>query len=200
MVAWVKNSTAECRSAHRGMDREFIRHVVVHHCSLAKAVPGQNPDPIPDAEMTAAKMARVFRNRALGTGGLMPYHLLVLPDGTVDQGVGLNYRGSHAMGVNWCSVAVAVVGEGQATVEQLAVLPQLVAALVTWMRGNVSMVIGHAEVPGGSADQNKKCPAPTVDMDWLRASVGPLLPDDLSQWPMSHADMRLRKAGFVIDG
>jgi hypothetical protein len=192
----VTDRVRDCYRPSKGLVRGDIKWVVIHRCSLGHYAPA----PIKDADLTAPEMSQRFKDAALGTGGLMPYHGLVLANGSTEQAVPLSRRASHAKGVNWCSLSWAVVGEhGAATSAQMQAVADVAANLIIYCRGNIGMLRGHTEIPGGSADQSKICPGPVVNMDELRDMVAMRLPPDLSEWSMSHADIGLRKAGFVLE-
>jgi N-acetylmuramoyl-L-alanine amidase len=193
---WVQDRVRDCYRPSKGLDRSTIRYVVIHHCSLEKYA----PSPIKDAILNAAEMSARFKDRALGTGGLMPYHGLVTTNGMVEQAIPLSRRGSHAVGANWCGLSWCVVGgEEPASEWQIEALARVVTLLVIYCRGSEAMVVGHSEVPGGSNDPTKKCPWPSVNMGELREMVKQRLPCDLDLWPASRADMMCRRAGLVLD-
>lgn len=163
----VNNRIAECYSERAdgrdNLSRDAVRYLVLHRISLANHDAAANPAPLVDAELDGPGLAHRFRNKGLGTGGKVPYHFLVRTDGAVDQLLPLSVRGSHAIGANSSSWAIAVVGEHRvANVDQIESVIRLCAALVP-LAPYGARIIGHDEIRGGSADARKVCPRPVVD-------------------------------------
>lgn len=178
--------TTECtiswprKTRHRHRRPDAVNMQVVHRSHLE-----------PTAEETAAR----FADRALGTGGKMPYHFMVEDDGTVKQCVPLSRIAPGALGVNKVSVHIAVHGDLRKhapTSEQLAALQQLCKDLACYI-GNTN-VQGHTEIAGGSRDPLKQCPGRHMDMVELRRVVG----QDFERWSLDDRDKKLRAKGYVI--
>lgn len=108
------------------------------------------------------------------TGGELPYSVLVLPDGVVEQGLEIGDVGPHARRWNTPLIGVAALGDFRWHEPSLAQW-QSAAVLCAWLRvwggWGSSSVHGHDELPGGSADAKKKCPGGKWPMDAFRRDV-----------------------------
>lgn len=200
MQPFVINRVAESYRPSKQVARGDLKWIVIHRCDLSTKTEA-NPEPIENAFLTASRMSEAFKNPGMGTGGLMPYHGLVLADGRIEQAVPLSRRGSHAKGVNWCSLSWAVIGHKEhATKLQFDAVVRVATFLVMYARGNVGMLRGHDEIPGGSADPNKVCPGPVIDMQHLREAVSMRLPPDLQDWPTSRILSAVQETGLILEG
>ena len=159
--------------SYRLLERQAVKWIVVHHCSLWKWEP-----PILDGDLTATKMIDAFTSDgSLGTGKAVPYHVLIRSSGMIEQMLRLTSKGAHARKHNDKSLSVCVVGESAVAPEwQYSKLVDTCVRLLVYIGGDTSQLVGHTELAGASRDANKKCPAPTVDMAKLRADVAKKLP------------------------
>ena len=119
--------------------------------------------------------------------GRLPYHFMALPDGTVQQGIALGYRGCHARNYNGLSIGIAVLGRFDATEQtptedQLSSLPRLCALLQGYFSLDIEGIVGHhwpadepskakLYLPDSSSDPRKRCPGPGLDIAALRRSI-----------------------------
>lgn len=186
----IVNSISACYDG-RGLELESPVHwLVVHHCSLSRKAPG-NLEPIDDEALAGPELARRFRDRALGTGGRTPYHVLVGLDGKTEQLLPLDVRGTHAAGVNRCSLGVCYVGEdGSPTRKQLAALVRVCTSLVLHTHG--AKLIRHDSLP----NVGKVCPGRQCDVTALSRDVLERLPPDWRSWPRQRIDLALSMEGY----
>lgn len=192
----VEDVIAACggtNSTRRTIER--IGLVVLHRTSLSRHTP-HNPHPVSDLLLDGPQLAKRFRNTGLGTGGQVPYHFLVLVDGTVQQLLPLTRVGSHAKGYNTSSIGVAVVGsdlERRAPLHlQIDALVRLVAVL-RGLNGGLR-VVGHTALPGASTDPGKVCPGPHIVPDEIDRRAASYLPQGYSA---AHVAAALEQAGVV---
>ncbi len=194
---FVEDVTAACANANSTRrDIRRIHTLVLHRTDLSRNTP-HNPHPISDLMLTGPELAKRFRVRGLGTGGLTPYHFLVLVDGAVQQLLPLSVVGSHARDYNYASIAVAVVGAKLETQPPLHVQSDSLVRLVAVLRGiNGGLdVVGHTDLPGASEDPKKKCPGPfIVPAEVARLAMG-LQPPGQSA---AHVAYELERAGVVL--
>jgi hypothetical protein len=170
--------------------------VVVHRLSLATRTDA-NPNPIPDDKLTGAEAELRFRNKDLGTGGVMAYHAFVHQGGRVEQNLPLLVRGSHAGGYNWQSWAIAAIGntdEREMPDKQWHTMIEVCAVLSVLPR----KVSGHTELPGGSHDPGKRCPGKFINMDQVRAEVEKKLPYGSEHWDIRQRLAFVTGAGFSL--
>lgn len=180
----ITDKTEECTTGkEQPLAWERLTYIVIHRVSLARKTKS-NPDPIPDAMLDGPELAKVFRDRGLGTGGKPPYHFLVCQGGTIDQLLPITKRGAHAIGYNAMSVAVAVVGDFRhktpAPAQEQAIV-ELCAALVPVKRNGL-LIVGHTDVPGSSADENKVCPGAYLSTPDLVRKVRDRLQETQPGW------------------
>lgn len=152
----VANRISEClRGMGLPMGRDHVDLLVVHRISLANVG-------IDDDDLDGPKLANAFAtNEELKptTGGRVPYHLLIKPDGLIEQMLPLSIRGTHAKGYNWRSWGVACVGDFRQRPPagpQTRALTKLLARLVVLTSD--ARIVGHTQLDGASADVNKICP------------------------------------------
>jgi hypothetical protein len=202
----ILNRTAECRAPNQRFDGlAHIKYLVIHRSSLARGGP-DNPNPIPDDELDADNLARVYRENpepppdGLGTGGWVPYHILISPMGRVEQTMPLACRGAHAKGYNSESIAVAVIGDPRKRplpAPQMRALVRTCADLVPINRG---LVIGGHTVSfqNASADPNKICPGEHLRIPELVAAVTEKLPPNWRRHTNDELLTQLRLGGYVV--
>jgi hypothetical protein len=201
----IKNQLASCYDGHgKPMQWSDIQFLVVHRTDLAQLGP-DNPNPIPDEQLNGPELCQRFHDaplqapRGLGTGGRPPYHFLVCHDGHVEQCLPLYVRGAHAVGYNWRSIAVAVVGRCDRTElrpGQWSALVDLCLKLAP-INGGLD-IVGHTALPGGSGDPNKRCPGKFCDPYIVEMDVARKLPVGWRDLNRQDVEMRLIGAGITI--
>jgi len=149
-----------------------MKYIVIHRVSLANYDKDQNPDPISDELLNAKEVALRFKNKALGTLGYTPYHILIKQNGTIEQMLPLSVRGAHSKGYNWCSWAVAVVGNTDQNEIKDAQYHPLVLVCKYLSRPGLE-IVGHTDLPGASADPNKKCPGRFLPLEPIIKKISP---------------------------
>lgn len=167
--------------ARMGKRTAMCSHLIVHRTSLAAHGP-DSPRPIADDSLDAVGMATGFAtNSLLGTGQLVPYHLLITRGGVAELSLPLASPGAHAgRAYNWRSIAVAVVGTGErCTSEQMISLVLVCIELRRrypdallrghHKRGDVALHLPDDAAPG---DATKLCPEPVVVMAELLSALG----------------------------
>ncbi|MBP2653366.1 MAG: N-acetylmuramoyl-L-alanine amidase [Firmicutes bacterium] len=106
-------------------------YLIVHHEASA-------------GDVGAERVHRQHLN--LGWAGI-GYHYVIRFDGTIERGRPRDAIGSHAQGLNYCSVGISLSGncqDNEPTAEQIEVLPKLLADLKdNWPD---AQIIGHREV------------------------------------------------------
>jgi hypothetical protein len=80
------------------------------------------------------------------------------------------------------------------TVSQWGALCDVCEDLATFIGPNAK-IMGHTEFPGASADPNKVCPGPLLDMNALRD----LVEDTKVYWPKTLARTRCEALGYVFE-
>jgi hypothetical protein len=199
-AVFVVDRTLECAAPGGApfIRAESVRQVVVHHCSLSHLATG-NPHPVPDKDLDGPALAGRFRDLGLGTGGRVPYHVLITIKPAVEQMLPLRYAGAHAVGYNRVSWAVAVVGEDMpCTFDQLGLTAQVCARLVSMAGLGSDAVVGHTDLPGASRDPRKRCPRPTIDIAQLRALVRDYLPSGYLLLGDVEREAWARGSGLVV--
>lgn len=134
----------------RKLNKENVKYIVVH-CSAT--MPGQACD----AETIDGW------HRARGWE-MIGYHLVVMPDGSVEHGRPLFYQGAHVRNYNAVSIGVCYVGgldeQGRTadtrTDAQKATLKRLLEKLKA--RFPKARVVGHRDL-----DRGKACPCYNVE-------------------------------------
>lgn len=188
------DSTAACMPLRPYLLRPGNVSVVgVHRLSFSEKSE-DNPDPIPDDQLNGVAVAKKFKAKALGTGGVTPYHVLLRTDGVWEQMLPLIVQGSHARNYNWCSLGIAVVGryheremKGSTWVSlvellsKLSVLPQ--------------KIMGHTEL---DKDKSPNCPGKYVNMDWLRNAVAAAMPTSCNLWDTRQRLEYIAQVGFSL--
>ena len=195
----VMNRIAECGNSGALMPIGNVRAVVIHRTDLCTLTP-DNPHPIPDAELDGPKLAAVFRAQpGLGTGCRVPYHCLIRTDATIEQLLPLGIAGAHCIGWNHRSLAVAVVGDFTRIQPSLPQWDALCDVVATWAVLNGGLdIVGHTDVPGGSADPGKRCPgkflgATAVEMEAFRR-----IPTGWMEWNAEGAAAYLAERGWTL--
>jgi len=113
------------------------------------------------------------------TGRENPYHFLIQPDAVAVQCIELSERGAHARRWNSSAIAVALMHDtlhSPLPHEMGVTLIKLCRLLCVWLGGVRGVVYGHDELPAGSSNPNKRCPA--IDME----NVRDLLDDGMAPW------------------
>lgn len=194
------NRTEECAAIagreSQDMQRWLVRYLVIHRISLARYDFEQNPEPIKDEDLHSLWLARAFRNRALLTGGQVPYHILIRKNGDIEQALPLLKKGAHCVGYNWQSWGVAVAGDfrGQEpTQDQIDSLDWILARMPNVNAG--LKIRAHDRMSGGSLDSTKVCPGPLLDLDAAcERTMHARIPWSVDQDPW----VRLQRCGFVL--
>jgi len=105
------------------------------------------------------------------TGGKFPYHYVIDGQGTVFQCVPEQWVAPGAVAFNEAGVQVALFGDFRKrppTVKQGLALVRLCQDLY---KQGATDIIGHTEREGGTADPDKVCPGPRLNLDGLRSQV-----------------------------
>lgn len=108
---------------------------------------------------------------AKATGGEMPYALVILPDGTVEQALPLSDFGPHAAAFNLRGCGIGWIGDFRAHLptdwqwESGFELNTLFAGMGLKIRGHTEMGVT------ASRDPKKDCPGRLLDMRMLRSSI-----------------------------
>ena len=196
----VLNRITECAAPNkRKPDLLHVRYLVIHRISLAKKIDA-NPDPIKDDDLDAAALARVFRNKEMGTGGWVPYHLILNANGRCEQTMPLSCVGAHAKGYNSQSIAIAAIGDfrkHEPPITQMRPLSRECARLVMINRGLT--IGGHTrDFPGSSADEDKVCPGPFLSIPKLVQKVTERLPPDWRYRTDDEVASLLRLGGYTL--
>ena len=186
---------------HRALDVGGITITAFHRLSFAKDKPRDYPDvtPIPDRELTAQAVAERFADKreyraGAYTGGQMPYGLLVLPSGIMQQALPFSEYGPHARRWSFKAFALAVIGDftkHAPTAEQWLSCIEIGALL----QACGCAPRGHTELEGASRDASKQCPGGFFDMLALRAEIETHPNVKLAA---HHAMLVLTQHGFVF--
>lgn len=158
-----------------------VKYLVIHRLHLRRLG-------ILDKDLDGAKIIEAFKNPKMKTKGRPPYHAVVKQDAGVEQMLPLAVKGAHAVGYNWQSWGIAVVGdftkekpvEGQT--EALLEVCRVLAVANSGLE-----IVGHTELPGASDDPNKVCPGEFLPLPWVRG--GALICDRPMHWPQSAQEM-----------
>ena len=186
------NRTLVCRQ-HNANNKKVlptaaVTHIVIHRTDLCVFDPVANPHPVPNALLDGPALAERFCNVALGCGGCIPYHFLIrvnAPTWTVEQLLPLSIRGAHAIGYNYRSWGIAVLGDFRRAappVGQYDALVQLVALLLPAVRPDGLIVAGHTDLPGAAANSKKVCPGSFLPAAKVRADAVATLPPGWTTW------------------
>lgn len=109
------------------------------------------------------------------TGGEVPYQLIGLRGGGVDQALEIADYGPHARRWSWTAIGYAAVGDHDVDHPEMAQWEdaiEMAALFSAWFgRRPHDCVFGHDELPGGSADASKRCPGQFWDMEIFRLKV-----------------------------
>jgi hypothetical protein len=156
------NRIPECYSPTHTVPLGVRRVMAVHRCGLGD---------------TAAQIALAYRGgcpeAAKATGGRMPYHLVILPNGIIEQAAPLDAVTPHARSWNHVAIGVAVIGDFRnetPSIEQWDALRKLAHTCSGWLGGRLA-VKGHDELAEARADKSKGCPGKGLDMEALRAEI-----------------------------
>lgn len=94
------------------------------------------------------------------------YHLVILPDGTVQRGRGLNKQGAHCEGQNEGSAGICLIGTDKFTKAQFSSLDyQIKSILMCYPTVKPWAIYGHYEFKSAQK-QGKTCP--NLDMNAVR--------------------------------
>lgn len=105
------------------------------------------------------------------TGGKMGYHFIINGE-TVYQGLPLSVRGVHAINFNARSLAIAIIGDFRRRAPSPLQFDTARDLCVILQREFPNTIIrGHDELPGGSADPHKRCPGDSWSMGEFRKQV-----------------------------
>lgn len=197
----VYNRTHLCVPIHpyrtRALRIDAIETVVVHRLSLARDVP-QNPRVVDDSRLDGECIADGFiGHKQMGTGGEVPYHVLVRQDATVEQLLPLIQRGAHAIGYNARSWAVAVAGNWDETAMPTHICEAMIDVVATLAVLPMN-VHGHTELAGASKDPKKRCPGRFVNMDEIREAVRKRFPPWSYTWNIRDRLRHIVEAGFTL--
>ena len=111
------------------------------------------------------------------TGGEVPYGWIIGAGGIIWQCLPISEVGAHARRWNKQAVGVACIGDFRKhdmPGVQYDSLIKLLAALQFGFPRDLA-IKGHDELPGASADPNKKCPGDKLSMSNVRQSVAAYL-------------------------
>jgi hypothetical protein len=203
----VYNRIISCRSQNANnnskKDPANLAYLVIHKTSLALRDPEANPFPIPNELLDGPSLAGRFTNPKLGTGGLIPYEILVRGNeaAAAEQLLPLYIRGAHAIGYSWRSIAIAVVCQDELTNPDITPaqrdrLVKICTALVPLGQG--LKIVGHTDLPSASADPRKVCPGSKFALDMLTKTVYQSLPDDWRAWSLAQREEHASSAGFQL--
>jgi len=155
----IVNRIAECDDGRsRGLHGKFPDKIVVHRTLKGNAV-----------EIARRYISDPIINTY--TGKEVPYHFFIEHDRVV-QTLRILDRGAHARRWNSSSVAVAVMWDPRYKPLPPAMkknLIDLLNILCAWRGDVMNSLVGHDELPGGSKDKSKRCPA--IDMNKLRLEI-----------------------------
>lgn len=201
----VSNRVAFCHDANpanaKPLPRTQITHLVIHRTDLDKLDPEANPYPIPNNLLDGVALASRFKHQGLGTAGCVPYHFLIrLNDAyTIEQMLPLSIRGAHAIGYNWRSIGVALVGDFTKYAPAPGQYDRLVSLVATLLPINGGLLVGgHTDLPGAAGDARKVCPGPFLPIGPIKTSAEMKLPPDYQVWGQGQIDFVIAKAGIVL--
>jgi hypothetical protein len=113
------------------------------------------------------------------TGGEIAYTLMVERDGTIKQCLPVDEIGAHARRWNKQAIGVACIGDfrhEEMGPDQRSALEDLLTLLcLSFNLDPLRAIRGHDELPGGSANPEKRCPGNRLIMGDLRRSVKALI-------------------------
>ena len=146
----------------QGAPRKFedVKKIIVHkHGTIKEKGKAQVYDPVSLVQ---------FHLHHSGTKDA-PYHYIVW-GGRIYFMVSEGLQTPHARKYNRESIGIAVLADYQ-TVKDTKALIDLLDMLSNIYSLGPSDVYGHTELKGASSDPKKVCPAPVVDMDYVRAHM-----------------------------
>jgi hypothetical protein len=126
---------------------------------------------VPGPHQDASAIARFDRNYP--SLGRMAYHLVIHPNGLVEQALPFDRISPHCRGYNGSHIAIGCVGDFR-TYPMAAPQWLRLREILIWcslFRGGVVDFFGHTEKKGTSDDPNKECPGRLVNLEGLRESV-----------------------------
>ena len=139
------------------------------------------------------------------TGGEMPYSLVVLPGGRVEQALEISDVGPHARRWNIPTIGVCALGDFRKHNPghmQWAAALDLCAWLSVWLGAHPkTAVMGHDERPGATASPGKRCPGVRWPMELFRreseARYAGILANLSLNGELPHGTVKLRAEKFL---
>lgn len=151
-----------------------IDTIVIHR--IGKEIPGY---PTPN---NAKDLERIFSDTQLGTGGLLPYSLLFVPETDIlYQGLPLGRIGPHARVWNKRSLSIAILRD----LDRYPLIDDERWSLLCFVglfkryleesgAGSTESdvaILGHDECEGGRGDTTKRCPGRCLPMNYFRQDL-----------------------------
>jgi len=190
-VIHVVNQIPVCWDGNgRQLKRDRIRHLILHRCSLSQFVEEANPFPIDDSLLDGPGLASRFKNRKLGTGGRVPYQIIIGRSGRVEQLLPLSIQGAHARIHNPTSIGVAVIGRTDRHEATEVQYDSLVEVCRLFLAVPGIDLAAHDALAGASGDPNKSCPGKYLPLGPLRAMA-------LRGVCMEDPWLAIQRAGFI---
>ena len=176
-----------------------VRWTVVHRLSLATETQA-NPHPVEDDILCGRHIYKAFDSKAMGTGGLVPYHFLLRSDNVLEQLLPLSAIAQHAAGYNGQSVGFAIAGNYDIHHMPQWMHDSAVEALSTIaLLSKRMLIMGHCpELTISQKDPDKRCPGKFVDMSMLRHNVELAKPDGWRGWTDEERLQFIEAKGLVI--
>lgn len=139
---------------------------------------------------TARGVSRMFRTTpevSRYTGGKVPYHDVIEPDGDIVHLVDWQYVTPHALSYNTTSIAIALIGDfraaGPSPRQMMGFVAHLARVIHRFPEAEVS---GHTALPQASAHPDKECPGALLDLSSLERAARLLAETLLSQEQATH--------------
>lgn len=172
----VVNKILECGPQNlRKRVLEEVTRIVIHRCSIAT---------------NAVEMSNVFKGIP-ETGGWMPYHFVILKDGTTEQALPVDRIAYHALQYNRGSIGVAVIGDHRTDHPTAEQTKSLIEFCADWMDWIITDVDGHTDIPHATHDPSKDCPGKNLNVwDIYKEAV---------QLKAMRAGDRVRAMGCILD-
>ena len=117
-----------------------------------------------------------WRHRHLRRWDDIGYHYIIgntrpfTKDGKIYIGRAENVEGAHALGYNFKSIGVCLIGNFNKTFpseKQMNSLVTIIKQVTSHHKISVENILGHGELPNGK----KSCPGKNIDMDEVRLAV-----------------------------
>jgi N-acetyl-anhydromuramyl-L-alanine amidase AmpD len=179
-VVEVENKIGELGHADPFRLPERITQLVIHRCGVGK---------------DAAEIAEFYQDNPEYTGGKMPYHLVVHPNGRIEQCVELGTVAPGALRLNRSGIQIACIGdfrEEPPAVKQSMALIEICTMLSEWV--NKVAIVGHTDEAGASIDPDKVCPGKHLPTKNLQS----LVESRYTETTPLEAERALLNAGVVI--